>query len=220
MEIRPLQVEDLGAVAAIHQAAFPDSAFTALGFEAVRRYYGWLQTGPHDAVKLGVFEGDRLVAYCYGGVFRGALGGFLRKNRGYLTLLVLTRPWLIGNEIVRDRLRTALRVLGSRPAPPMAPTERQPVERQRHYGILAIAVDPARQGNGAGKLLMLENERQAIERGFSRMALTVSPENEKAVRFYERLGWERDSADADWHGSMLKWLAPAESVAADGPARP
>ena len=36
-----LDVKDLPAVASVHMAAFPKSALTMLGTEAVRRYYEW-----------------------------------------------------------------------------------------------------------------------------------------------------------------------------------
>lgn len=50
---RPLSAPDLGQAVQIHRAAFPDSALTKLGAEAVCRYYLWLLTGPHDAVNVG-----------------------------------------------------------------------------------------------------------------------------------------------------------------------
>lgn len=75
-----LNHDDLPAVAAIHVAAFPDSALTALGVEAVRRYYAWQLDGPHEVFALGVdavqYDNDgtiankQLIGYCFAGGFR------------------------------------------------------------------------------------------------------------------------------------------------------
>lgn len=61
LDIRPLTVEDLLDVAHIHIQAFPDSALTKLGREAVRRYYEWQIVGPHDALNIGVFAQNEIL---------------------------------------------------------------------------------------------------------------------------------------------------------------
>lgn len=204
---RTLTANDLAEVARIHCAAFPGRALTRLGDEAVRRYYAWQFEGPHDAVYLAACQGDRLIGYLFGGTFRGSLSGFVRKNRGWLIVAVLTHPWCLLSEEFRDRIRTALRAVGSgggsRPS--------APVSVERSFGILAIAVDPAVQGTGAGKVLMLEAERIAREQGFAKMNLSVDPRNVQAVTFYERLGWVRRGAGDAWTGVMDKPL-PTDRV--------
>ena len=102
---------DLPAVAVVHGAAFPESALTKLGPRAVGRYYQWLLTGPHEAASLGIWKDGRLVGFCFGGIFRGALSGFVGNNRWYLAGRVLTHPWLVANPIFRDRLRIGLKGL-------------------------------------------------------------------------------------------------------------
>lgn len=212
-EISPLTPGDLGRVAEIHFAAFPRSAMSALGIPALRRYYEWQLTGPHDAAALGVREGGELAAFCFGGVFRGAVAGFLRKNRGFLVLRVLSRPWLVANPLFRERLwlgvTLPLRLRAEKAAPPPPP-------RAPSFGILSIAVDPRFEGRGLGRVLMEEMESIARQRGFPAMNLTVDPENGRAVGFYERLGWRRDGAPAGWKGKMVKPLVSGS--AADGSA--
>ncbi len=71
--VRNLEVKDLPAVATVHKAAFPKSALTMLGTEAVRRYYEWQLLGPHESISLGAFLGPEVVGFCVGGIFRGAM---------------------------------------------------------------------------------------------------------------------------------------------------
>ncbi len=207
----PITETDLPAVARVHLASFPESALTKLGQGAVERYYRWQLLGPHDCTALGVWTGHRLVGFCFGGVFRGALGGFVQENRFYLAGQVLRRPWLLSNPIFRDRLKsgwTSLRRIMRRNRPvPSSAQQKVKVEKVQCFGILSIAVHPGHAGSGLGQLLMQEAERVAREKGFEAMDLSVHPDNVVAVRFYERLKWEKVSQKGSWQGVMKKALS-------------
>ncbi|WP_322506762.1 GNAT family N-acetyltransferase [Anaerolinea sp.] len=200
--IRNLEREHLSRVAQIHIRAFQDRALSSLGEEAVRRYYEWQLTGPHDAIAIGAFEEGNLLGFCFAGVFRGALSGFLRKNRGFLFTRLILRPWLLMNPLIRERVAQTLKIL-RKPSRPVSVHNPVP---QRSFGILAIAVDPTVQRKGVGQILMEESERVALERGFPQMHLTVATDNHKAVAFYEKLGWKKMLDDGKWEGRMIKEL--------------
>jgi ribosomal protein S18 acetylase RimI-like enzyme len=196
--------EDLKSVAQIHLRAFPESALTGLGLEAVRRYYEWQLTGPHGHEFIGIRRAGNLVGYAVGGVSRGATVGFVRRNAGFLACRMLTHPWLIGTSRFRGRLKLGLRSLSvKKPSPP--PVRQSPTGRS--FGILAIAVDPPAQGLGLGKLLINHLETVAIAGGFDRMHLTVEVANAGAIAFYERLGWSRSIKGEQWTGGMAKSLS-------------
>lgn len=214
LQIRNIAETDLTNLTHIHMFAFPDSALTKLGFEPVRRYYEWLMVGPHDALNIGVFEGETLIGFCFGGIFRGALGGFLEKNRNFLIQQVMTRPWLLFNPLFRERATFAFKRVFQRkktvkpvPAPKV---DDIPQKTLPSFGILSIAVSPKYQGMGASKLLMEYSEKVARDRGFTRMGLTVHPSNGRAVRFYEKMGWQKDAVDGVWSGHMSKILITSE----------
>ncbi len=202
--IRSLNLQDLPQAAQVHLKAFPKSALTLLGAESVRRYYEWQIVGPHDCLALGAFgESGRLVGFCFGGIFRGALSGFLARNKKYLALQVIQRPWLVfTNTLFRDRLSQGLRIVRKRNGPEK-PTETTP---GKVFGILSIAVDPACQQMGIGRQLMEYSETYAKAHGFASMRLTVAPENLHAIQFYETNNWKKQSAAADWNGLMVKDL--------------
>lgn len=204
MNINKILLNDLEKVAKIHLAAFPKSALTHLGKEAVRRYYDWQLTGPHDCLAIGAFdEQGRMLGFCFGGVFRGSLSGFVSKNQRFLVFQVLKRPWLIlVNPIFRDRIRLGLRVGKSKT--PQTHWDRKTAAKS--FGILSIAVNPAAQGQGIGRQLMDYSELYARSNGFIRMNLTVAPENKQAIRFYEYNGWEKVIGSTGWNGVMEKVL--------------
>jgi ribosomal protein S18 acetylase RimI-like enzyme len=206
IEVRVLGQRDLPAIVRIHTLAFPGSALTALGAGAVRRYYEWQLTGPHDVSALGAFYGNEMAGFCFGGVFRGAMSGFLRKNRVYLAWLVLTHPWLVANPLFRDRLINGLKVL-RRFSKPGRANQPKPNQKKPPFGILSIAVNPEFQGMGVGKVLMMESEIVAKLRGFDEMNLTVNPDNHQAIRFYGSLGWREVTRGSVWSGEMVKTLS-------------
>lgn len=210
IEVRVLSTSDLQMITEIHMKAFPDSALMRLGREAVLRYYLWQMTGPHDSVNIGAFKSDNLIGFCFGGIFRGALGGFLDRNRGFLIRQVLTHPWLLFDSLFRERAWFACQRLIKRFSPlksrQLETTTKQDPRSIKHFGILSIAVEPHYHGQGIAQQLMEYVEHVARERGFTQMALTVHPSNGRAIRFYEKLDWQRDSAKSAWTGRMTKCL--------------
>lgn len=205
VEIRPLDVEDLREVASVHRAAFPRSALTRLGAEAVRRYYEWQLTGPHEVYAVGAFRAGRCVGFSVGGSFRGAMTGFLRRNRLFLATRVATRPWILSNPVFRKSLRSGLRLLAP-PRPPQAASASTATSSAPSFEILSIAVDPRCQGAGIGKRLLIDSEDVARRRGFHHFFLTVHTGNAPAIHLYERLGWRRRLEGDAWKGAMEKTL--------------
>ena len=58
-----------------------------------------------------------------------------------------------------------------------------------HAKLWQIFIRPAWQGTGLATRLLRAAEREALERGFGRMALWTPRDNARARRFYEREGW-------------------------------
>lgn len=56
--------------------------------------------------------------------------------------------------------------------------------------VYHLAVDPAERRRGVGKGLMEEMERRLRAKGCLKYYLLVTLENQQAMDFYQRLGWE------------------------------
>ena len=63
--------------------------------------------------------------------------------------------------------------------------------------LYAIYVHPSRWGDGAGRALIASAERSLRESGFPSALLWVLEGNERAERFYDAAGWERDGEKVD-----------------------
>ncbi len=206
LRVDKVNLADLPSVATVHCAAFPSSLLTALGHEAVRRYYAWQLTGPHQVVALAARAKGELVGFCFGGVFQGAMSGFLAKNRGYLAARVLMWPIVLLRPAFRQKIVKGLLILLRIRALKASRTEATPPLSRRAFGILSIAVSPASRGSEAAWELEKATAELAKQMGFREMELTVSPDNGRAVRFYERNGWMRIPSGPEWAGRMRKCL--------------
>jgi ribosomal protein S18 acetylase RimI-like enzyme len=208
VEIRDARETDLGEVARLHIEAFPGSVLGELGEEAVRRNYLWQLTGPHDLTAIVAGDGDRLLGFLFGGVFRGSTIGFVKSQRWFLAGQVARHPRILLRGVGWNRLVLGARLLARRSVTPQ-PEQPDAVPR-RSLGVLAIAVDPAAQGRGVGRALMDEASCRARQQGFETMHLTVHPSNAGALSFYRSLGWsELAEPDGTWVGRMTVDLDPS-----------
>ena len=56
--------------------------------------------------------------------------------------------------------------------------------------VYHLAVTPRRRQNGIGRALMAEMDRRLAGKGCVKSYLLATPENQDAVAFYRRLGWQ------------------------------
>ena len=177
--------------------------------EAVRRYYEWLLTGPHECLALGASVEADIRGFCFAGVFNVAMSGFLRRNRAFLFRRILSRPQLSMNPLFRSRATAGVRILrrfGRQPSNTPNSADHPLSKPPPLFGILAIAVHPDSNGQGIGKALMFEAEQTARRRDFKEMQLTVEMSNHRAIAFYEGLNWKKVLSQGAWHGEMRKAL--------------
>ncbi len=207
-----LDPDDLDTVTKIHIEAFPDSTWTKLGSQVVKEYYRWQLTGPHPFVSAKtIYVDDNCAGFLIGGLFKASTSGFIWLNRHLLARKVLLKPWLMFDSVFRNSFNSGFRMV-RKFSPDKINSEKsaEPViisqAEQRSFGILAIAVSPHYQSHGIGKILMETAENIAVSSGFTKMDLTVNPSNVKAIKFYERLNWEKILTKGEWKGIMEKKL--------------
>ncbi len=69
---------------------------------------------------------------------------------------------------------------------------REPNNQQDHLGTLSICVAQPWRDVGVGSALVSEAQRWARDRGLSKVALSVFPDNERAIAVYRRAGFVRE----------------------------
>ena len=215
MMLRALNRQDIKEIAAIHRSAFPESAWTKLGNRVVEEFYLWHLLGPHPIVRAtGAYVEGQCAGFCISGVFHASTSGFLSKNRNLLITRIVVKPWLIFDPVFVGKLKSGQMIL-QKFKKKNQERDSVPAKAVDSFGILAIAVDPVRQGLGLGQLLMDDAEKAAIDHDFSKMDLTVNPGNHGAIKFYERLHWVKKSHQNEmWKGVMVKELSPVRELSA------
>lgn len=215
--LKQLTEESVNEIAAIHRLAFPESAWTKLGGRVAEEYYLWHLLGPHPIVRAtGVTVDGDLAGFCISGIFNASTSGFLSKNRDLLVMRLAIRPWLIFDPVFLEKLKSGRNILKRFKKKSAEARDKTPAVPSDSFGILAIAVDPRRQGLGLGQILMGDAEDAAVELKFPKMDLTVNPENHSAIKFYEKLNWTKLVKNGVWNGVMIKSLSPQE----ESPGKP
>ena len=207
-QLKPLTPADLSGVARIHEKAFPESLLTLFGIETIVKYYNWQMIPPNVCEAIGVFAGDDLVGFCFAGAFRNAEVYFINENFFYFLGKLLSHPSLLLKKQVYLRVFNTLNNFKDHILKGNWKRSKSEQVKSDRFGILSIAVDPDAQGSGVGKMLMTEMERIARELGHRQIRLNVHPENQNAVIFYEKMGWEKVNYEPElpWQGYMEKQL--------------
>jgi putative acetyltransferase len=73
--------------------------------------------------------------------------------------------------------------------------------------IRSMAVHPSIRGQGIGKLLLARVEDFACANGYKRLILNTTPFLTRAIRLYERFGFEFTGAKQKWFGTRLTKMA-------------
>lgn len=176
--------------------AFPKALSAAMGQRYVEKMLGWYLADTRAFIFTLEIDG-RCVGYCGGlladGVTRvGSASSMIQHSYREAVQTFLKKPWLLFHPEFRPKYGLALRNVMRRiqkkfrvKGKPTVSTGTEP-----HTGLIVIGLLPEYQGRGFGSLMLLEFERISRERGFSLMTLTVRPENESAIRSYQRNGWQ------------------------------
>lgn len=182
VSIRRAVPPDVGAVVAVHAAAFPDFFLTRLGPAFLRAYYravlecdaGWLLIANRDGQTIGFVAGfadpDRFYAGLKRRPWRFAVP---------LALGLLQRPWLIARIVTR----VAAVVRRGRPSPSARPGAAS-------CEMSSLAVHPTAQQQGIGGMLVAAFIESARGVDAACIRLTTDARDNDAVNaFYARSGF-------------------------------
>jgi ribosomal protein S18 acetylase RimI-like enzyme len=207
--LRRLDKDDLDDVARVHRAAFPGTALTRLGDEAVRRYYLWLMNDAEEMYGIGAFENGQLLGFLFGGIVEwDNMSQFLRQNRSLLLKGFIRQPWLIADPLFRNRIGRGIRALTRRS--PQAPRAIPVGGTKRPFDAVSSAVLPTCQGKGIGRKLMREAENIARQNGFNVMTGWLETSNAQALHAWESIGWKKLVKNGRWNGVVENWLIPRQ----------
>lgn len=174
MIIRSTIRADLEDLAALHAEALPTSLFTALGHDALVRFYAYVEASPHETAWTAA-EGGRVVGAC---VVSREPGTILRRFVSHAPVAFAKE---LGRLVVHDAaLRASLlaELRERSKEPPQAPE------------VTQILVDRSVRGQGIGAALLRACEANLRTAGLTRYFVhTERDANTAGIRFYRREGF-------------------------------
>ncbi len=190
--IEPLAHEHLDGVARVHVQCFPGYFLTNLGVRFLRFFYrdfvdSDLALG-YVAVDGASGEAIGLVA---GAVDPAAFRRWSFQQRPFRKMLIAVGRLFCSARLWGQAARRVFGAIGRRLRAPLGKGKRKASSgpADRHASLLSIAVAPEMRGSGVAMKLIRCFERSVVEKGLSRVSLTVLADNERAIRFYEKAGW-------------------------------
>lgn len=104
----------------------------------------------------------------------------------------LTRPWNDPRRDIERKLavQPELFLVAVDPADRVVGSVMAGYDGHRGW-LYYLASDPGHRGQGIGRALVVEAERRLLAYGCPKVQLMVRTENEQAMAFYDRLGYER-----------------------------
>jgi len=178
--IRLASVGEIGAIAAVHRAAFRSFFLTQLGPAFLRGYYATVLECTGGILLVAVQEGS-VVGFVAGFVDPPKFYTLLRKKRMYLGLAAL--PWLITHPADLARAISNYKLT-------LEESRETDSEISQAAELSSIAVGPSSQGTGAGKRLLAAFVDAAKKSGAAKIMLTTDAAgNDATNQFYVRAGF-------------------------------
>ena len=179
--IRQAKLDDLDAIVAIHDGAFPGFFLTSLGDGFLKLYYKSVLNSS-DGILLVSKSDSEVIGFCAGTVLSAGFNTRLIKSNlssymGQGIKMLFTHPiriWHLYKNISKENPNAG--------------------DNGEYAELLSIGVNPNKQGGGAGKKMLLALEEEVKKKGGVKLSLTTDyDDNEKAIGFYHSLGYNA------WH---------------------
>jgi ribosomal protein S18 acetylase RimI-like enzyme len=195
--------KDIIKISSCHRNAFSSSLSSKLHPSFTQKMLSWYLDDPRGVLFHVEYE-NVIVGYC--GAIKTKISGLEGSStsmaqysfKAMLKALAL-KPWLIFHEENLKRIplikKNILLKLGLKQKNKLSVQSNE--DFVPFWGLVVIGVDPAFQGKGIGSILLQEFEKLAKEDGVTRINLSVKKENSKAIKSYERNGWQILSSNLD-----------------------
>ena len=195
VNVRPIEVDDLGFVVTQHLAHFADGFFARLGERFLHEYYRSFISCAGASALIAVRDTDPA------GFLTGTLDSAehrrqMLKRDGrrlawYGARALMSRPALAIHFLRTRALRYLRRLLGKPPPPPSTVGRTGPATVGRTGVLQHVAVTPKVQAQGIGARLIAHFESEAAAAGLSSLTLVTEAGPHGAGSYYEKNGWTR-----------------------------
>lgn len=177
--IREATLHDMSAVAYIHKSIFGDHFIGMLPVPMIRRFYNCFI---NDEVIFFVSEDERGISGFVMGGESGVLNScrdmFMKNNfiKLGLSIIITPRIYFMAFERIKGFLKRS-------------DQKKSHLSEQRHFSLLSIGVTEKSKGTGVAQELVQKFEEKLKRSDIGIYSLSVSKNNPRAIRFYEKTGY-------------------------------
>lgn len=193
--IRDSKQHDLIQLANCQMKCFPNSFSTKLGSNYIQKTLHWFFSENGRFLFHVVDDKNNIVGYCGGFVPRfygdGSSTGMLQHAFKQAMVGVILKPWLLFHKELLPLYPLIIRnirkkIFNTKPKP----TTQQLQNYKIRAGLVVIGVLPECRGTNVISLLMNEFEVKAVELKIFETALSVKKDNYRAIKAYNKFGWD------------------------------
>lgn len=190
MTIRQATYDDLGEIAKVHAQCFPRHLSTRIGSSndcyLLSRFYKEFIDDSPELFVVAADDSRKIVGFCMGYYFdkSGQQSNYIRHNRAR----VLTRiAWLL---LKGDRLAWAkLKLRFKKPHYEILDHSIDDIQKNEKGDLLSICTLAEYRGKGYAQRMIEEYLHRMKQNGRKICLLSLSVNNNRALRFYERNGF-------------------------------
>lgn len=178
MHIKIIPKNDLTQVIEVHKDSFKGFFLTELGDRFLASYYDSVRKD-EKGVLLGYYDEGELAGFCAATTLSKGFNTQLIKNN-------LFQFSLIGVRLLFTRIPSLIRLFKN-----FSKKSTTISDNGDYAELLSIGVSDKKQGQGIGKELLIQLEKEMQLKGCSKISLTTDYyNNDKAIGFYKGLGYE------------------------------
>jgi hypothetical protein len=177
MIVKKLSVNEVEAVAKLHQKAFSNFFLTKLGYKFLVEFYKSILNNS-DSINIGLFDNESLIGFAVGSKRDKSFYKNVLKNN-FIKLGFSAFLPLISNPINIVRLLTSFTSIS-----------KSNVDNVDNAVLLSICIDPNCGSKGYGKILLKEFEKIAFEYSNIITLTTDAEDNDYVKSFYVKNEYE------------------------------
>lgn len=182
IKLRKANFGDLEEIARIHKSAYSSEHFSSLfSKEHLMQYYG-LFIEHNEYCYVAEIENGSIAGFIIAGRKTGiAVNEFINRNRIAVFGYLLTSPKILFEKIISYVLSKLKKMEMSKAS----------------LRLLSIATDDKNQGKGIGGQMIDQFESELKKANEMFYGLSVRKGNNRAIKFYDSLGFETEKLESD-----------------------
>ena len=200
MKVIAFNNSHLDQVTELHMWAFKDHLNVLLGKRYIREFLNWFIKADGTVNVVGIDDSENITGYIVGAGW-GYQKNMNKSLLGIAAVEMLKRPWIFFH-------RKILQSIWLRSKTILGLNKFIETTKEKYAGkiisLVGIGVSEKAMGSGIAALMMDKFTELARQKNYDYARLSVYRSNDRARRFYEKMGWIAEESNAAVMGYYKK----------------